>query len=84
MPHSHEPPNPWNQLRKTSSTAPIRTYESTFVKAGRYRFSVGEESFEVGPGDAFVIPSGVTHGCKLIEEAGVLLDTFTLRREGFL
>ena len=49
--------------------------QSTFVKSGRYRFTVGDESFEVGPGDAFVVPSGVTHGCKLLE--GRLLDTFT-------
>ena len=32
--------------------------QSTFVKAGRYRFTVGDESFEVGPGDAFVDPLG--------------------------
>ena len=32
--------------------------QSTFVKAGRYRFTVGDESFEVGPGDAFVVPVG--------------------------
>jgi len=58
--------------------------QSTFVKAGRYRFTVGETSFEVGPGDAFVIPAGVTHGCKLLEGPGVLLDTFTPRRDDFL
>jgi len=54
--------------------------QSTFVKAGHFRFIVGDESFEVGPGDAFVIPSGVTHGCKLLEGPGVLLDTFTLAK----
>ena len=58
--------------------------QSTFVKAGHFRFIVGDESFEVGPGDAFVIPSGVTHGCKLLEGPGVLLDIFTPRREDFL
>ena len=58
--------------------------QSTFVKAGRYRFTVGDETFEVGPGDAFVVPSGVTHGCKLLEGPGVLLDTFTPRRDDFL
>jgi quercetin dioxygenase-like cupin family protein len=58
--------------------------QSTFVKAGRYAFTVGDASFEVGPGDAFVIPSGVTHGCKLLEGPGVLLDSFTPRRDDFL
>lgn len=51
---------------------------------GRYRFTVGEASFEVGPGVAFVIPSGVTHGCRLLEGPGVLLDSFTPRRDDFL
>lgn len=58
--------------------------QTTYVKAGRYRFTVGEERFEVGPGDAFVIPSGVTHGCELLEGPGVLLDAFTPRRDDFL
>lgn len=58
--------------------------QTTFIKAGRYRFTVGEESFEVGPGDAFVIPSGVTHGCQLLEGPGVLLNSFTPRRDDFL
>jgi quercetin dioxygenase-like cupin family protein len=58
--------------------------QSTFVKAGRFRFALGDESFEVGPGDAFVVPSGVVHGCRLIEGPGVLLDSFTPRREDFL
>ena len=31
--------------------------QSTFVKSGRFEFTVAGESFEVGPGDAFVIPS---------------------------
>ena len=58
--------------------------QSTFVKAGRYRFTVGDETFEVGPGDAFVVPSGVVHGCKNLEGPGVLLDTSTPRRDDFL
>ena len=58
--------------------------QSTFVRSGRYRFTVGDESFEFGPGDAFVVPSGVTHGCRLLEGPGVLLDAFTPRRDDFL
>lgn len=58
--------------------------QSTFVQAGRYRFTVGDESFEVGPGDAFVIPSGAVHGCEITEGPGLLIDTFTPRRDDFL
>jgi quercetin dioxygenase-like cupin family protein len=58
--------------------------QSTFVKAGRYSFTIGEETFEVGPGDAFVVPSGAVHSCRLLEGPGVLIDSFAPRRDDFL
>ena len=58
--------------------------QSTFVKSGRFEFTIGAESFEVGPGDAFVIPSNAVHGCRALGEPGVLIDTFTPRRDDFL
>ena len=57
--------------------------QSTYVEAGRFRFRIGQDSFEVGPGDSFVIPSGATHGCDCLEP-GRLIDTFTPRRDDFL
>jgi quercetin dioxygenase-like cupin family protein len=57
--------------------------QSTFVQSGRFAFEVGDRQFEVGPGDAFVIPSGVTHGCRALEP-GVLIDSFAPRRDDFL
>jgi len=57
--------------------------QSTFVDSGRFRFTLGEDSFEVGPGDSFVIPSGITHGCVCLED-GRLIDCFTPRRDDFL
>lgn len=57
--------------------------QSTYVHSGRFRFSVGGESIEVGAGDSFVIPSQAVHGCICLE-AGELIDTFTPRRDDFL
>ena len=57
--------------------------QSTFVQSGRYRFSIDGREFEVGPGDAFVIPSNAVHGCVCLEP-GVLIDGFTPRRDDFL
>lgn len=57
--------------------------QSTFVKSGRFRFTLGDQQFEVGPGDSFIIPSGETHGCVCLEE-GELIDSFTPRRDDFL
>jgi quercetin dioxygenase-like cupin family protein len=34
-------------------------------------------------GDSLVIPSGAVHGCLCLEE-GVLIDSFTPRRDDFL
>lgn len=57
--------------------------QSTFVQSGRFRFTVEDKVFEVGPGDAFVIASNAVHGCVCLEP-GVLIDGFTPRRDDFL
>lgn len=57
--------------------------QSTFVESGRFRFTVGDDVKDVGPGDSFVIPSGATHGCVCLEP-GTLVDCFTPRRDDFL
>lgn len=57
--------------------------QSTYVRAGRFRFTVAGEAFEVGPGDSFVIASGARHGCTCLAP-GELIDTFTPRRDDFL
>ncbi|WP_425074512.1 cupin domain-containing protein [Sagittula sp. S175] len=57
--------------------------QSTYVKSGRFRFFVGDDAFEVGPGDSFVIPSMAWHGCVCLDP-GELIDTFTPRRDDFL
>ena len=57
--------------------------QSTYVETGRFRFAIGNDSFEVGPGASFVIPSGAEHGCVCIAP-GRLIDTFTPRRDDFL
>ncbi len=57
--------------------------QSTFVSEGRFRFTLGDEEREVGPGDSFVIPSGQTHGCVCLEP-GTLIDSFAPRRDDFL
>ncbi len=57
--------------------------QSTYVRSGRYRFTLDGRDFEIGPGDAFVIPSGAVHGCVCLE-AGELIDSFTPRRDDFL
>ncbi|OCX58161.1 cupin [Thioclava sp. SK-1] len=57
--------------------------QSTYCESGRFRFFLGDTSFEVTPGDSFIIPSGARHGCECLEP-GQLVDCFTPRRDDFL
>ena len=57
--------------------------QSTYVKSGRFRFSVDGIETEYGAGDSFVIPSNAVHGCVCLEP-GTLIDCFTPRRDDFL
>lgn len=60
-----------------------RHVQSTYVRSGRFAFQVGGETTEIGPGDSFIIPAHVRHGCECLE-AGELIDCFTPRRDDFL
>ena len=55
----------------------------TCIVSGRYRFTIGYETREVGPGDTLLKQDGVMHGCVCLE-GGVMLDFFTPMREDFV
>ncbi|MEM1387077.1 MAG: cupin domain-containing protein [Pseudomonadota bacterium] len=57
--------------------------QSTFVRSGRFQFSLDGETRVVEAGDSFVIPANTTHGCVCLSE-GELIDCFTPRRDDFL
>ena len=44
----------------------------TYIVSGRYRFTIGDETREVGPGDTLLKQNGVMHGCVCLE-GGVML-----------
>lgn len=43
-----------------------RRSELYYVTAGRALVTIGEQTFEAGPGDAFNIPAGVSHGYRTV------------------
>ena len=57
--------------------------QNSFVKSGRFRFTIDGEPVEVGPGDTIAFPSNIPPG-TLCLEAGTLIDIFTPMREDFL
>ena len=58
-------------------------FQNTYVRSGRFRFTIDKSEVEVGPGDTIAFPSNIPHG-TLCLEAGTLLDIFTPMREDFL
>ena len=57
--------------------------QASYVVAGRFRVTVGDETTELGVGDCFYPPGNVPHGVTALE-GGVLIDAFTPLREDFL
>ena len=55
----------------------------TYVAAGRFEVSVGDERRTLGVGDCFFAQADVPHGVTALE-AGTLVDVFTPRRDDFL
>ena len=57
--------------------------QSTYVRDGRFLFTVDGIEKELCAGDSLIVPSNAEHGCRCLE-AGTLIDTFTPRRDDFL
>ena len=52
------------------------------VVSGRMHFRIGDEVREVGPGDGYSVPGGVTHGAKGITRV-VAVDSFHPVRDDY-
>jgi quercetin dioxygenase-like cupin family protein len=57
--------------------------QAVYVISGKLRFQCGDETFEAGRGDSFVVRGGVEHQAWALE-ASVVLDVFTPTRDDYL
>ena len=57
--------------------------QNTYVKEGKFEFSIEGEVVTVSPGDTITFASNAEHGTLCLEK-GVLIDIFTPMREDFL
>lgn len=55
----------------------------TYIISGKCRYTVGEETREVGAGDSVLIPGNVSHSIVILEDMKVI-DAFSPAREDFL
>ena len=56
--------------------------QMVYIVSGRIRFEYPDGTFEVGPGDCFLVPGNVEHQASALEDAEVL-DIFTPYREDY-
>jgi len=57
--------------------------QTGYLVSGKIILTIGEEEFEVHPGDSWVIPGNVEHWAKVIEDS-VAVEVFALVREDYL
>jgi len=57
--------------------------QTGYLVSGRLRFTIGDETREVEPGDSWCILGGVTHGAVVLEDS-VAVEAFSPVREDFL
>ena len=57
--------------------------QTGYLVCGRLRLTVGEETFEAGPGDAWTVAPEVPHGGEALEDS-VAVEVFSPVREDYL
>lgn len=57
--------------------------QTGYLVSGKIILTIGEEEFEVDPGDSWVIPGNVEHRARVIEDS-VAVEVFAPVREDYL
>jgi quercetin dioxygenase-like cupin family protein len=76
----------WTKLEPGHEPRPhSHRYEQiVYILSGRVRFTVGEESTELGPGGMLVVPPNVEHYAETLGDEPVIdLSIFTPRRDEY-
>ena len=76
----------WTTLEPGHEARPhSHSYEQiVYIVSGRVRFTVGDESAELGPGDVLLVPPNIEHYAETLgDEPCVDLSIFTPRRDEY-
>jgi quercetin dioxygenase-like cupin family protein len=57
--------------------------QTGYLISGRIRLSIGENTFDVEPGDSWCIPGNVEHRAEFVEDS-VAIEVFSPVREDYL
>jgi quercetin dioxygenase-like cupin family protein len=70
--------------KKCSLPEHAHPHEQTgYLVSGRIRLTIGDEIFEVNPGDSWCVPAGIKHGAEIIDDS-VAVEVFSPVREDYL
>jgi quercetin dioxygenase-like cupin family protein len=59
-------------------------YEQTgYLIKGRISLTIGQQTFDAGPGDSWCIPGNTEHGAEILEDS-VAIEVFSPVREDYL
>jgi quercetin dioxygenase-like cupin family protein len=70
----------------SGAVVPMHTHpheQSGYIASGVFRFTIGDETRDLRPGDGYSIPGGVPHGGTALDENTVAVDTFAPPREEY-
>ncbi len=71
---------------RTGQAGPLHSHphvQASYVVTGRFEITIDGTTEELGPGDSFLVRSGLPHAAKCLE-AGEIIEVFTPIREDFL
>jgi quercetin dioxygenase-like cupin family protein len=71
---------------KSGSFLPLHEHiheQTGYLISGKILLTIGEEKFEVGPGDSWSIPGGVIHSAEIMENS-MAVEVFSPRREEYM
>lgn len=57
--------------------------QTGYLVSGRIRLSIGDETFEVEPGDSWCVPGDVVHGAEILADS-IAVEVFSPVREDYL
>ena len=57
--------------------------QTGYLVSGRIRLSIGDDTFDVEPGDSWCIPSNMEHGAEILADS-VAVEVFSPVREDYL
>ncbi len=71
---------------KTDSQLPKHAHpqeQTGYLVSGRIRLTIGEETFEVEPGDSWCVPGNMEHQAEILADS-VAVEVFSPVREDYL